>query len=191
MAAQKVSKLINLLPQEEFVNSTFGRVFTWAMSSFRIIVIAIEMVVMVAFLSRFWLDARNVDLNDLIKQKSAVIASQSEFEQEFRDLQKRIKVFSGITGIEKLPSQYLNTLVSYMPNDIRLDSISQSGDTFQIKGNSFNEVSISQFLVNLDKSGQYDKVQVSNLDSDQEEGGLLTFVLKLTPKKGGSSGTTN
>ena len=90
MAAQKGSKLINLLPQEEFANSTIGRVFTWAMSTFRIIVIGMEMVVMVAFLSRFWLDAINVDLNDIIKQRSAVIAAQSYFEKAFRDLQTRV-----------------------------------------------------------------------------------------------------
>jgi len=186
MAAQKGPKLINLLPQEEFANSTVGRVFTWAMSTFRIIVIGMEMVVMIAFLSRFWLDARNVDLNDIIKQRSAVIAAQSDFEKEFRDLQKRVKVFSGITGVEKLPSEQITIITSYIPNDVRLEAINQSGENFQIRGNSFNEISISQFIVNLEKSGNYDKVQVSTLDSDQEEGGLFTFTLSLTPKKGAS-----
>ena len=55
---------INLLPQEEFEGSVIGRILKWGLSTFRIIVIIVEMVVMAAFLSRFWLDAKNSDLNE-------------------------------------------------------------------------------------------------------------------------------
>ena len=85
MAARKKQAQVNLLPQEEFAGTTFGRTLRWAMSSFRIIVIATEMIVMLTFLSRFWLDARNADLNDLIKQKSAVLSASADFEKEFKE----------------------------------------------------------------------------------------------------------
>ncbi len=67
MAARKNQQLINLLPQEEFAVSTLGRILAWLMSTFRYIVIAVEMVVMLAFLSRFWLEwnTHDVDLADL------------------------------------------------------------------------------------------------------------------------------
>ena len=83
MAARK-KRQINLLPQEEFAASTLGRVLNWLLTTFRYIVIVTEIVVMTAFLSRFWLDAKSTDLNELIKQKQAVIAASADFEKEFR-----------------------------------------------------------------------------------------------------------
>ncbi len=184
MAARKNQQLINLLPQEEFAASTVGRILVWAMSTFRYIVIGTEMVVMIAFLSRFWLDARNVDLNDLIKQKVSILSAYADFEKDFRDTQKRLKIFSALSGGEKTPSFYLNTITSYLPNDIRLMSFTGNPSSYQIRAASYSEGSIAQYILNLEKSGNFDKVAISNLDSSQQDSGLITFNLKLTPKGG-------
>lgn len=186
MAAPKSQSQINLLPREEFAGSTLGKMLLWALSTFRIMVIVTEMFVMLAFLSRFWLDARNVDLNDLIKQKQAVLATSSDFEKEFRNLQKRLKIFSALSTDERIISSYLTTIVSYLPTDISLDSFSWSGSTLQIKGASVTEGSISQLIVNLEESGSFEKVEMTNLDSSRQEGSLLSFTLRLTPKRGGT-----
>ena len=53
MSARKEE--INLLPQKGFEATTAGRILAWILSTFRIIVIITELLVMVAFLSRFWL----------------------------------------------------------------------------------------------------------------------------------------
>jgi len=57
MAAKK-EKPINLLPKDSFAETTLGRVITWFLGTFRIMVIAVELVVVAAFLSRFWLDSK-------------------------------------------------------------------------------------------------------------------------------------
>jgi Tfp pilus assembly protein PilN len=185
MAARKNQSLINLLPQEEFAGSTAGRILVWAMSTFRYIVIGTEMVVMIAFLSRFWLDARNVDLNDLIKQKVAVLTAYSGFEKDFRDTQKRLKIFSVLSGEEKTPSLYLNAITTSLPNDIRLINLTGNVTAYQIRATSYSELSIAQYIVNLEKNGSFEKVSISNLDSSQQDSGIITFNLKLTPKGGG------
>ncbi len=184
MAARKSKNQINLLPQEEFARSTFGRVLVWALSTFRIIVIITEMVVMVAFLSRFWLDARNVDLNDLIEQKQAVLASTSDFEKEFRNTQRRIRIFSALSLEDKPISSYLSTIVSYLPSDTSLSSYSYSGGTIQVKGNSVSEAGIAQFIVNLEDSDIFETVEMINLDSSRTETSVLSFTLRLVPKGG-------
>jgi hypothetical protein len=183
MAARK-QQLINLLPQEEFAGSTVGRVLVWAMSTFRYIVIGTEMVVMVAFLSRFWLDARNIDLNDLIKQKVGVISAYAEFEKDFRDTQKRLKIFGGLANEERTPSYYLDSITSYLPNDIRLVNFVGSETAYQLRAVSFSEASIAQYIVNLKESGDFEKVSISSLDVSQQNDGLYTFNLKLSPKGG-------
>jgi len=99
MAARKKQKQlkINLLAQEEFATSVLGRILSWALSTFRVIVIAVEMIVVVAFLSRFWLDARITDLNDELKQKQAIVASQATFEKRFRSAQSRLEILFEVT----------------------------------------------------------------------------------------------
>ena len=170
--------------QEEFAGSTLGRVLLWALSSFRIIVIVTEMVVMLAFLSRFWLDARNVDLNDLIKQKQAVLAATADFEKDFRDTQKRLTIFSSLSTQEKLVSTYLATVTSFLPPDTTLDSFSYSAGALQVKGSSVSETSVAQLVVNLEDSGSFETVDIANVDSSRQEGSLLTFTLRMVPKKG-------
>lgn len=183
MAARNKQAQVNLLPQEEFAGTTLGRTLRWAMSSFRIIVIATEMIVMLAFLSRFWLDARNADLNDLIKQKSAVLSASADFEKEFKDTQKKLKIFAALAAEEGTPSSLLGIITTYMPTDILLLSYSYNGAAVQIKGSSQSEVSIAQFMVNLESSGSLDKVTLSNLDTGED--GHFTFTLRIIPRKAG------
>jgi hypothetical protein len=86
------NKTINLLPQEEFESSIIGRILRWAMGTFRIIVIITEIIVMGAFLSRFWLDAQNSTLSDGIKIKSSQIQSLADIEKEFRNIQSKLNM---------------------------------------------------------------------------------------------------
>src|SRR3990167_3725924 len=115
------NKPINLLPQEEFDASIVGRVLKWAMGTFRIIVIITEMIVMGAFLSRFWLDARNSDLNELIDIKSAQISLQSEFEKEFRGLQTKLNIIEEMSKNTK-SSEVLSRVSSKLPPDANFSS---------------------------------------------------------------------
>jgi Tfp pilus assembly protein PilN len=184
MAARKVKNQINLLPQEELAGTTLGRILRWGLSTFRIIVIITEMVVMLAFLSRFWLDARNVDLNDLIKQKIAVLATTSDFENEFRSTQDRLKIFSSLTREGAVVSAYLTSITSVLPADVSLVTYAYNAGSIQVKGAALTEMGIAQFIVNLENAGQFEKVEITNLDSSLEEGSLLNFTLRLIPGKG-------
>lgn len=188
MAARKSKKekRINLLPQEEFAASTLGRVLAWLMSTFRIIVIVTEVVVMGAFLSRFWLDARAADLTDLIRQRQAIIEASEEFETEFRQTQAKLRIFSNIVTSQEGVSETLTTTSSYLPTDIFLTSFSIGQGSVQIKGVSPTEISIAQLLANLESVEEFQDVALTQVDTSEELGGLLTFTLKISLSKGGS-----
>jgi hypothetical protein len=64
---------INLLPREEFEKKPIGKFLTWALSIGRYIIIFTELIVILAFLSRFKLDRDLSDLNQSIREKQAVI----------------------------------------------------------------------------------------------------------------------
>jgi Tfp pilus assembly protein PilN len=155
------NKAINLLPQEEFNISTTGRILKWATGTFRIIVIITEMVVMGAFLSRFWLDAENSNLKDSIKIKTAQVAAQADLEKKFRDIQSKLNIFGQIAGSQNT-SKRIEQIVSVLPPDIALSGVSVSDDSTQVKGTSPSDIEIAQFVANL----QADKT-IKNVDLEQ------------------------
>lgn len=176
--AKKKKDLINLLPQEEFQASTLGRVLTWLLSTFRMIVIVTEMVVMAAFLSRFWLDARNTDLNDEINQKKIIINSYTNVEKAFRSAQLKLGVFDALTK-DETNSTLIATIIQAIPSGVLLNSISFTGTELTIKGTTISESAIAQFLVNLDSLKKFKDVALSQIDSDKNGNGLV-FSVKTT-----------
>lgn len=173
------NKSINLLPQEEFDASLLGRTLKWAMSSFRIIVILTEMVVMAAFLSRFWLDAQNADLTNSIKVASAQIAAQSTFEKEFRGIQKKLAIFKQITASAKESSK-VDLVAAKIPQDLILSSINVQGDTMLLKGTAGSEIGVAQFISNLKSDPNVKKVDLDSIGSTDQNQALITFLIKVT-----------
>jgi Tfp pilus assembly protein PilN len=172
------NKTINLLPQEEFDASTLGRVLKWAMGTFRIIVIITEMVVMAAFLSRFWLDAQNSDLNEAIEIKSAQISAQSGFEKQFRSLQNKLTIFKSLADNPQFTGK-LNTISLKIPPEIVLSGVSVGDTSAQLKGTSGSEISIAQFISNLQNEKSFKKVDLGSLSADEENASLIVFTVNL------------
>lgn len=186
MPKKKTPSTINLLPQEEFQKSPLGRTLHWATTTFRSIVIITEMVVIVAFLSRFWLDAKNADLNDIIRQNQSVIASYEDFEKEYRGLQQRIKIFSGLTENNTL-SSLIARAINLLPQDVKLVSISQVGDSLLIKAASASERSIVQYITNLMSDKIFTGIKVTNAATSSEDSAILVFTIETKfGEKGGS-----
>jgi len=172
------TRSINLLPQEEFDVSVVGRILKWAMGTFRIIVIITEMIVMGAFLSRFWLDARNSDLNDLIEVKSAQISSQSDFEKQFRGLQEKLNIVEEISKDNKF-SEILSRVSSKLPPDASFSSLSFQESSAQIKGVAGSEFAIMQFIANLDAEKLFKEVFLGSVSQSENNPALTIFAIDI------------
>jgi Tfp pilus assembly protein PilN len=173
------NKFINLLPQEEFEASTLGRVLRWAMGTFRIIVIVTEMVVMGAFLSRFWLDAENSNLADSIKIASAQIQVQSEFEKEFRGLQTKLAIIKQLVGGPKSSDRFLE-LAAKTPPGVSITSIGVQDLTGTVKGASDTETAIAQFISNLKTDPNIKKISLGSLDTSDDVQSTILFQLNIS-----------
>jgi Tfp pilus assembly protein PilN len=169
---------INLLPQEQFASSALGRILHWALTSFRVIVVLTEMMVMAAFLSRFWLDAKNSDLNEQISQKQAVILSAKEIEEKFRLDQERLAIYRQTLAAPSLPA-YVDTLVSCLPETVTLTSLALNQGQAEITGVAGNEAEISQFIANLKAKENISAVKITQAASDSENASLTDFGLNL------------
>jgi hypothetical protein len=170
---------VNLLPQEEFNVSITGRVLRWAMSTFRIIVIVTEMIVMAAFLSRFWLDAQNSDLNDAIKIKNAQITAQASLEKEFRNIQSKVNIFKEMqVGVK--PAQIVDAITSKLPADAVLTGISVSEGATLITGTSAGESGIAQFITSLKTDKTFKSVNLAGVDSSEDNPTQTIFSVNIT-----------
>lgn len=180
-----MAKKINLIPQDEFQNSNIGRVITWAVSSFRVMVIITELVVMSAFLSRFWLDARSSDLSDKIKILSSQIAAYNEIEKEFRSVLARISIAKTLFSEQQITA-ILQDISLKIPEDSFLYSINITADKLQIRAISINEGSIGTMLNNFEIDSQkYKDVNLGQIASNPDDSTSTAFTFSATILKGG------
>lgn len=180
------AKHINLLPRDDFQSSIFGRILKWALSSFRVMVIITELVVMSAFLSRFWLDAKNSDLNETLSVKKAQVLAYSDVEKEFNLYQRKINVAKSIYLGNK-NSDLIGDITNLMPEDLVLSSIQKTEEGIQIKAVAFSERSVAQFLVNLGSLKSLSDVNLSQVASSVDNSFATTFTItaKVNQQNGG------
>lgn len=181
------SKQINLLPQDDFQSSTLGRVLKWALSSFRVMVIITELVVMSAFLSRFWLDARNSDLNESLNINKAKVLAFKETENEFKRYQQKLGISKSLYS-ESKNSTLVNDITKIMPEDISIQSIQRNDEGIQIKAVGLSEQSIAQFIVNMGNIKYLSDVNLSQVSSSVENSYATNFTIgaKIISQIGGT-----
>jgi len=177
---------INLLPQDDFQTSVFGRVLKWALSSFRIMVIVTELIVMSAFLSRFWLDAKNSDLNETLDVNKAQVLAYNDVENEFRLYQQKLSLAKTLYTNDK-NAKLVSDIIQTMPQDLILSSFQKNEGDIQIKALALSERSIAQFLVNLESIKSLSEISLTQVASSVDNSFATTFTInaKLNNQTGG------
>jgi Tfp pilus assembly protein PilN len=173
---------INLLPQEGLSATIRGRVLLWLLSTFRYIVIVTELFVVAAFIARFWLDAKNINLSDEIQQNKAVIESYQDFEKEFKGIQKRLKIYNAYTQDRDKVMDAISAVITSKPPEITYSTITADETGMKISAKSVSEIGIQQFLVNLKTNEKIENVSLGNISTNEEEY-AYTFDVTLTYKK--------
>jgi len=175
---QRKKEEINLLPEKGFESTTTGRILAWILTTFRVIVIVTEIIVMIAFLSRFWLDAQNSDLNEQIQQKQAVLSASLNFERQFKLTQKRLNIFNILTSSKEDYPAYMKSVSESVPSDVILTEIILTPKTIELSGFTPNEKSIQQLSANLNSRNNFSGFSVSKINSNLENSSLLDFKIK-------------
>ena len=149
---------INLLFQEGFEHTTSGRVLNWAVSAGRAIVILTELVVITAFLSRFWLDRTLTNLNEDNDKRRAQVELSRSFENDFRDAQIRLASYKTITSRNFKVSSVVEEVGQYLPEDIVLTSIGVNSENIELKGRAFTDGGLAVLLKFISDSKNYTNV---------------------------------
>lgn len=168
-------KEISLLPDEENINSLSSRIVRWLTSVGRFVIVFTELVVIGAFLSRFWLDRRNSDLSEVIRQQKAIIESTAEFEKDYTALQRRLEVIKIFYEEQPDFSKDIDSLVESTPPDIIFNSLNISQDpktsktTANISLIAYKEESIVDFITNLILNPAISKVNVNTIEKKPKD----------------------
>jgi len=176
MAARKTA--IEFLPQEDWEKGTLGKILKWTLTVGRHIVIFTELVVILAFLSRFKLDRDLTDLGEKIRQQQAIITSWSNFEKEFRFLNKRIQTIEEFRKSQIESGEILEELASLLPLDIVVSDFSVSGGQLSLSASALSEGGLSSFLRNLKNSKKFKNITLTQISLNTEKEIGIKFQVK-------------
>jgi len=181
-------KEISLLPDEHNANTLSARVVRWAVTAGRFVIVFTELIVIGAFISRFWLDRRNSDLSETYRQQKAILQSTSQFEKAYNLLSQRLTAIDSFYKNQPDYTPGLNALVESTPNEIVYKTLAVTKDP---KGTSqkisltvyaYQESSIVDFITNLVLNPVFSTVSVDAIEKKPKDAKYtVTLALNINP----------
>lgn len=179
MAAKQ--KSINLIPTDKFSKTLVGRVINWLLSTFRVIVILVEFVVMGAFLSRFWLDAKNSDVTDELRDRQFVVEASQDIEDEMNTFMIKVNRLQTLSKVNTPLLEFMQFLPSSVPPEVTLTNFDVYAKVASLIGTTISENNVRQLATNLQANESVASVVVSNLSTNKETG-FLDFQITISFK---------
>lgn len=175
-------KEISLLPDEANTNTVSARIVRWVTSVARVVIVFTEIIVIGAFLSRFWLDRKNSDLSDSIRQQKAIIESTKNFEADYNLLQKKLNIIRQLYTDQPEYNSKVATIVESTPPDITYDTLQLTNDSAKniiasLSLNAYQESSIINFITNLILNPRIKSVDVNTIEKKPKD---VKYIVNLT-----------
>lgn len=179
MTAQHIPS-VNILPTDRFEYTKTGRFLSWALTTGRYVVVVIELVVILAFLSRFWFDRTLSDLRETRIAKEAVVDSYNDTLLSFLRRQTQLAKIGEIVGQQYGVSNRLSQIQDLTPVGIEYQEIVTSSPSASIRGFATNAPTFSLFLSNLQRKDVYEEVIVKSLKLSAQHPPGFDFELQLS-----------
>jgi Tfp pilus assembly protein PilN len=168
MPAKAIS--INLLGQQDLEHTPWGRIVSWATTYGRYIMITTEIVVLLAFISRFSLDRKLTDLTEETNQKQAIIDANLSFEKEVKSVQANLATAKQLISTQSKPIVLVTMMETMLPPDVYLSSIDLTGSKMSVAAIAGTTAGFSQFLANLGASKELKNVSLGDINRQAATG---------------------
>lgn len=166
---------INLIKNTQ--NGFPAEFINWILTVGRLLVIITEVITLAAFLYRFSLDRKLIDLRSEIKQKQVIIASQKDNEAKYRDFQDRLYLASNFSSLSAERVKILKDILGLTPQDMKLKNLSLTKDILSITANAHSISSLTIFVNSLKK---YPNIDTLSLDSIENKPSTNLIVVNIS-----------
>lgn len=173
---------INLLGQEDLKHTPHGRIISWALTYGRYIMIGTEIVVLLAFISRFSLDRKLTDLKEEITQKQAILEANVDLERDIRLLQDALVKIKQTTANQSVPLDTLALLQAILPTDVYVETLDIATDRMAVSAVAGTTYGFSQLLTNLSATKQFAKIDIGDIKKSEFTGIEFKFTAYLSTK---------
>lgn len=176
-----VKKELSLLPDAENPNSFWAKTIKWLTTVGRWVIVLTELIVVSAFISRFWLDRKNSDLSETIRQQQAILESTQDFEAEFNSFQQRLGFIDKFYQNDPRYVTKINSIVNSTPEGLVYQTLSLKKDednnvSASVSLIAFNESSIITFINNLTLNPDIQSININQIEKKQQENNYLISV---------------
>ena len=176
MSAQKLS--VNLLPPSEFEQSFWGRFLKWAVTAGRYIIILTELVVILAFLSRFKLDEDLRNVNERIETQINFLESEQPRLDEFLIVQKRIGLVETALKKRVMMTETMKYMDNKKPPEIITTQMSISKEEVTLSAITLSETALGDMMVSMSRDGIWKSLDLTQIISDTDNGIKFTLTAR-------------
>lgn len=128
-----VTPEVNLLPEDDLEQKSGGKFLKWSLSWGKKIVILTELLVVMAFLSRFKLDSDVANYSEEIDRRKTIIMASEDFEKQFRSVQARISKVNKLNSLPEAVTIY-SSVNSLIPGGVAVEQTTITGTQVKIEG---------------------------------------------------------
>lgn len=168
MSTKQIS--INLLGSQDLEHTPWGRIVSWATTYGRYIMITTEIIVLLAFISRFSLDRKLTDLSEEITQKQSIIEANIDLEKDIKALQTNLTTIKSLTADQKKPIDIVASMETLLPSDVYLTSFELTADKLKLSAVAGTTQGFSQFLANAQATKILANVTLGDINRSPEAG---------------------
>ncbi len=170
----KLRLKLNLLYPQGLTDKLPIKFIKWLISYGRFIVIAVEIIVVTAFVFRFKLDANLDNLKRKINNEKPFIEGLSADEALIKQSQFRLTTISSKYKEMDNWAEIFPTISKHVPAQVRFTSVSLEKDEkskigFKINGKSKSNIDLSNFINNLKKDEKLKNINLETVSLDQGE----------------------
>ena len=168
---------VNLLPEDDLESRPGGKFLKWALSWGKKIVVLTELLVVLAFLSRFKLDSDVANFSEEIDRRRTIIIPSSDFEKQFLFIQDRIKKAKIITTSPSLVTVY-DKMTALIPSGIIISTTSLTPTTLSVQGKGEDSL-LTTMVTAFKGSSDFDEVTLETVSKSSADP-LVKFTLTAT-----------
>jgi len=107
-------------------------------------------------------------LKSEIKKQEQTIKKINTFKKNKKTLQTKMEVINDLQKGKTGPVHLLDDLATQIPGGLWLTSIKQTGMNLEIKGVSLGNFSISNYMINLEKSPYFKNVDLKEIKAEKK-----------------------